>query len=463
MILDAWMPVGYKINENKSIRRIKFEGVDWQIYELNDSSNILIVNEAIYTKWIKDKFIDQNTFHSIGFGSDNFYYYIANLDKQLCPLSYQNHSGSNVSFCKPPANTDQLNSFADAIKQTREFHQEISLHDGIYLEDLAIILPIYSISRAIADDVVFGSWVTGGVPVSINSKRRILSLTINFSSSELEFAIAKSEVKLSQLENNTSSKAHISNKPSKFALPGRPYLENFFNEHIVDIIQNPDSYKALGIEFPSAIILHGPPGCGKTFAVEKLVEYLNWPCFQIDSSSVGSSYIHGTSKKVAEMFDVAIKNAPSILVIDEMESFLADREMGSGSSHHRVEEVAEFLRRIPEAIKNKVLIIAMTNRISMIDPAIRRRGRFDHIIEVSMASEAEVYALLKSELGKLPCSNDVDLKILAHELQGRPLSDITFTIREAARLAAKNRSLSITQELLLKALNSTFSRDSEKE
>jgi ATP-dependent 26S proteasome regulatory subunit len=105
----------------------------------------------------------------------------------------------------------------------------------------------------------------------------------------------------------------------------------------------------------------------------------------------------------------------------------------------------------------------MTNRISMIDPAIRRRGRFDHIIEVNMASEAEVYSLLKSELGKLPCSNDVDLKILAHELQGRPLSDITFTIREAARLAAKNRSLSITQELLLKALNSTFSRDSEKE
>jgi DNA-binding Lrp family transcriptional regulator len=463
MILDAWMPVGFKVNDINSIRRIKFEGVDWQIYELNDSRNILIANDAILAKWLKHGFVNKDIFQKINFGSEIFFYYIADLNKELRPLSYVSNTGSHISFCKPPANSDELNNISFAIKHTRELNAELSLHDGIYSEDLAIILPIFSISKSVTDDVVFGSWVTGGVPVSINSKRRILSLTNNFTSSELDIAIAKSGLKLSRSENTAPSIIHSPDKNLKFTLPGRPYLENFFNEHIIDILQNPDTYKALGIEFPSAIILHGPPGCGKTFAVEKLVEYLNWPSFQIDSSSVGSSYIHGTSKKVAEMFDIAIKNAPSILVIDEMESFLADREMGSGSSHHRVEEVAEFLRRIPEAIKNKVLIIAMTNRISMIDPAIRRRGRFDHIIEVNMASEAEVYSLLKNELGKLPCSKDVDLKILAHELQGRPLSDITFTIREAARLAAKTRSSSITQDLLLKALNSTFSRDSERE
>ena len=126
--------------------------------------------------------------------------------------------------------------------------------------------------------------------------------------------------------------------------------------------------------------MHGPPGCGKTFAVERLVDFLGWPSFQIDASSVASPYIHETSKKVAEVFDKAMQNAPSVLVIDEMEAFLADREMGSG--HHRVEEVAEFLRRIPEATKNDVLIVAMTNRIEMIDPAILRRGRFDHVIKV---------------------------------------------------------------------------------
>jgi adenylate kinase family enzyme len=463
MIFDAWMPVGFAIDEKHSIRRIKFEGVDWQLYDLTHLSSILIINETMLSKWVTAKFISENNFKRLDFGPEKFFYYIAGTDKLLSPLCYQSHSASNTYYCKAPSNENELNAIADAFKNTRVINKDVSLHDGIYLEELGIILPTYSISTPINDDVVFGSWVTGGVPVSINSIRRIMSLTKGFNSSDLENAISRSGIGPAALDKKPSSDVSNSTKPSKFSLPGRPYLENFFNDHIIDIIENPSSYKALGIEFPSAVILHGPPGCGKTFAVEKLVEYLNWPCFQIDSSSVGSSYVHGTSKKVAELFDVAIKNAPSILVIDEMESFLADREMGSASSHHRVEEVAEFLRRIPEAIKNKVLIVAMTNRISMIDPAIRRRGRFDHIIEVNMASEAEVYALLKNELGKLPCSNDVDLKILAHELQSRPLSDITFTIREAARLAAKNRSSFITQELLLKALNATFSRESEKE
>src|SRR3546814_20855033 len=103
-----------------------------------------------------------------------------------------------------------------------------------------------------------------------------------------------------------------------------------------------------------------------------------------------------------------MENAPSVLVIDEMEAFLADREMGSG--HHRVEEVAEFLRRIPEAVKNEVLIIAMTNRIDMIDPAIQRRGRFDHVIKVDFASEIEVQSLLDKMLSALPKELDVDFK-----------------------------------------------------
>jgi cell division protease FtsH len=155
-------------------------------------------------------------------------------------------------------------------------------------------------------------------------------------------------------------------------LQGDRSLAAFFNEHVIDIVQHRDRYKALGIDFPSAIVLHGPPGVERRFAVERLVDFLGWPSFQIDASSVASPYIHETSKKVAEVFDKAMQNAPSVLVIDEMEAFLADREMGSG--HHRVEEVAEFLRRIPEATKNDVLIVAMTNRVDMIDPGDSAQG-----------------------------------------------------------------------------------------
>jgi SpoVK/Ycf46/Vps4 family AAA+-type ATPase len=239
-----------------------------------------------------------------------------------------------------------------------------------------------------------------------------------------------------------------------FRLPGRPQLEEFFNEHVIDIIFNAEKYQVLGIDFPSAIVLHGPPGCGKTFAVERLVEFIDWPSYSIDSNSVGSPYIHETSKKISEVFDKAIDGAPSVVVIDEMESFLSDRRSGSSSGLHHVEEVAEFLRRIPEAIKNKVLIIAMTNLIEMIDPAILRRGRFDHIIEVGMPSRVEVASLVDSLLSKLPKAGDLNVDKILDALTGKALSDSAFVIREAARLAAKAGKTELDQTSIEAALNS---------
>jgi len=157
-----------------------------------------------------------------------------------------------------------------------------------------------------------------------------------------------------------------------------------------------------------------------------------------------------------------MQDAPSILVIDEMEAFLADRESGGGSSHHRVEEVAEFLRRIPEAAKNEVFIVAMTNRIEMIDSAIMRRGRFDHVIKVDFASADEVLALLDKLLTSLPKDDTVQAASLAKRLAGRPLSDVAFVVREGARLAARSGASSLSQEFLLAALHDAPSR-TEKE
>ncbi len=136
-----------------------------------------------------------------------------------------------------------------------------------------------------------------------------------------------------------------------------------------------------------------------------------------------------------------------------MESFLSDRRSGNSSGLHHVEEVAEFLRRIPEAIKNKVLIIAMTNMIDVIDPAILRRGRFDHIIEVAMPSREDIVRLINSLLNKLPKSDDLNLDKAIDVLTGKALSDTDFVIREAARLAAKSNKTELDQNSLDIALS----------
>lgn len=241
-----------------------------------------------------------------------------------------------------------------------------------------------------------------------------------------------------------------------FVLPGRQALSDFFNEHVVDIVADEVRYAALGIGFPGGIILEGPTGCGKTFAVERLIEHLGWSSFAVEASSIASPYIHETSRKVAEIFSAAIKAAPSVIVIDEMDAFLASRD--TGSHHHQVEEVAEFLRRIPEASANRVLVIGMTNQVGMIDPAILRRGRFDHVIHVDHAGRAEIAGLLTSMLASIP--NDInDVEALADQLAGRPLSDVSFVVREAGRLAARRRKDRIGDDEIAEAQKKSPSRD----
>ena len=254
-------------------------------------------------------------------------------------------------------------------------------------------------------------------------------------------------------ESADAVNASVGIPTDKFTLVGRPSLEQFFNDNIVDIVLNQEQYKRMGISFPGATILHGPPGCGKTYAVEKLAEYLGWKRFDIDSSTIASSYIHDTSKKISEVFSAAIKAAPSILVIDEMEAFLSNRNMAGPSGTHHIEEVAEFLRRIPEAISKGVLVFAMTNMIDTIDPAILRRGRFDHIIEVKMANKEEIQELLKLKFRELPIADDVAIENIAEKLDGHPMSDVAFVLREAGRMAVKSHIEYINQMCFEKALD----------
>lgn len=238
----------------------------------------------------------------------------------------------------------------------------------------------------------------------------------------------------------------------RFALPGRPALETLFNDYVVDVMRSWAQYRRLGVEFPGAMLLHGAPGSGKTHAVECLGEFLHWPRYYIDSGTVGSKYIHETGAKINRVFEQAAENAPSIIVIDEMDAFLSSRGSDPQADICHTEEVSEFLRRIPEAARNHVLVIGMTNRLDDIDPAFLRRGRFDHIVQVEMPTKEEMAAALEALLSKLPTAEDIELTPLSTELQGRPISDLAFVVKEAGRLSAKAGADTIGQAALLKAL-----------
>jgi hypothetical protein len=358
-------------------------------------------------------------------------------------------------------------AFAIALAASLRICPDLAPECALYVERLSRVLPTVTVGEKIQPDRALGAWVTGGVNVSIHATRRIAALAPWLSQDEI-----------SRLQSLVDSDSRSGDEPAPsqqvsaerakpesgvdtpISLPGRPDLEAFFNEHVLDVLANVERYKRLGIGFPGAILLHGPPGSGKTFAVDKLVDHLAWPSFSIDSSSIGSPYIHETGRKIASVFEEAASAAPAIVVVDEIDAFLSAREDGS-HAQHRVEEVAEFLRRIPEAAQNRVLVIGMTNRLSALDPAVVRRGRFDHLLEVGMPGEAECLAALRYLLSNIPVEPDVDFSSIAAELAGRPLSDVGFVVREACRLAARRQKDAVGDAEIREALRSTPSPSPE--
>ncbi|MDD4767081.1 MAG: ATP-binding protein [Desulfotomaculaceae bacterium] len=450
-----WLPRGTELADRSKVKKILAFGRQWQIMDTSCDSQVLIVLPQLLGKWAKAGIITPDIFATVNF--DQMEYGVF--------LGKHGYIISSVANGPYPSTYIEALAFAISLRETRKLIGDVSLHDAIYIEQISKILPTYTISEMADDKTVLGTWLTGGVSISTDSFRRLSKLLEWMGSREVANIICEAGFSINNnnlsgaktlLDEKANRHENIELNPGlvsgvKFSLPGRPYLENLFNENIIDIVVNEEKYKKMGIDFPPAIILHGPPGCGKTFAVDRLVEFMDWPGFPINSGTIGSPYVHDTSRKISSVFDKAIENAPSIIVIDEMESFLTKRDYGLQSGLHHLEEVAEFLRRIPEAAKNKVLVIAMTNMINSIDPAILRRGRFDHIIEVKMPSQKEVSILLTSLLSKVPSAKDLNIKDLSLKLEGRPLSDVAFLLREAGRLAVKHNKEEIDNVALTSA------------
>ena len=224
-----------------------------------------------------------------------------------------------------------------------------------------------------------------------------------------------------------------------FSLPGQTELEKFINDNFIDYIKYPEKYQRFKLKMLDPIMLYGAPGTGKTYAANALAKFLGWKFFTIDATQYEQNSV-GSAKKITEIFNKAKDAAPSIVFIDEADSMFAKRRNCNNN-----EGISQFLRSISDTAKDRVLVIAATNRIDDMDEAILRNGRFSNKIEISYADTKGVLAVMEEYLKDKPVSNNLSLIKAASKLSGHPLCDTKSFLDSVCKEAAWRDSNKIEQ------------------
>jgi len=239
-------------------------------------------------------------------------------------------------------------------------------------------------------------------------------------------------------------------KPKGFAcVAGMQELKEQLTRDVIKPLKNPENYEKFNVTIPNGILLFGPPGCGKTFIVEKLAEEVGYHFINVPPSKIGSKYIHETSDNIAKVFTEAKDNAPTILFFDEFEALVPKRESLGAEGQFKNEEINEFLTHLNNASKHGILVVGATNQIDLIDRAVMRTGRMDKVIPVPPPDLEARKELFRSRLSKIPHSDDIDFTKLAEATEDYSSSDITAIIESAGRIAGDQELDEITADLMM--------------
>ena len=201
-------------------------------------------------------------------------------------------------------------------------------------------------------------------------------------------------------------------------------------------LRHPEIFDRLGIEPHSGILLYGPPGCGKTLIAKVLASESEANMYSINGPEIMNKYYGETEAKLRDIFKEAKDNSPSIIFIDEIDAIAPKREEAYGDVEKRV--VAQLLALMDGLTdRGNVIVLGATNRPDSVDPALRRPGRFDREIEVSVPNVDGRLEILQIHTRGMPIADEVELKRLAAELHGYTGADIKSLCREAALKAIR--------------------------
>ncbi|MBI4451111.1 CDC48 family AAA ATPase [Candidatus Woesearchaeota archaeon] len=214
-------------------------------------------------------------------------------------------------------------------------------------------------------------------------------------------------------------------------------------------LKHPEIFQRLGIEAPKGVLLHGPPGTGKTLLAKAVANETNAHFVSINGPEIVSKYYGASEENLRKKFEEAEKNAPAIVFIDEIDAIAVKREETRGEVERRI--VAQLLA-LMDGLKSrgKVVVIAATNVPNILDPALRRPGRFDREIEIGVPNKEGRLNILKIHTRNMPLAQDVDLKELAAVTHGFVGADVSSLAKEAAMI-------------VLRRLLPTLSRDDREE